>query len=58
MATIGFLQYITPTMHFLIAVVLYREPFTAAGLVSFGFIWLGLVVYSLDAWLVIRRLGQ
>jgi len=55
MATIGFLQYITPTMHFLIAVVLYHEPFTASGLVSFGFIWLGLLIYSLDAWLGVRR---
>jgi len=55
MATIGFLQYITPSLHFLIAVVLYREPFTAAALASFGFIWLGLAVYSLDAWLGIRR---
>jgi len=55
LATIGFLQYITPTMHFLIAVVLYREPFTASGLASFGFIWLGLLIYSLDAWLGVRR---
>jgi len=55
MATIGFLQYITPSLHFLIAVVLYREPFTAAALASFGFIWLGLLIYSLDAWLGVRR---
>ena len=54
LATIGFLQYLTPTLHFLIAVVLYREPFTAANLASFGFIWLGLVLYSLNALRMVR----
>jgi len=55
MATIGFLQYITPTMHFLIAVVIYREPFKLSSLVSFGFIWLGLLLYSLDALRGVRQ---
>lgn len=54
LATIGFLQYITPTMHFLVAVVLYREPFTVASLASFAFIWLGLLLYSLDALKTVR----
>ncbi len=49
LATIGFLQYLTPTMHFLIAVAFYREPFTTANMASFGFIWLGLGLYSLHA---------
>jgi chloramphenicol-sensitive protein RarD len=50
LATIGFLQYITPTMHFLLAVIVYGEPFTSAHLASFLCIWAGLVVYSWDAW--------
>ena len=58
MATIGFLQYITPTMHFLIAVVIYREPFKLSSLVSFGFIWLGLMLYSLDALQGVQDLQQ
>jgi chloramphenicol-sensitive protein RarD len=49
LATIGFLQYITPSLHFVLAVVLYREPFTAGHLVSFLFIWTGLAIYSADA---------
>jgi chloramphenicol-sensitive protein RarD len=57
LATIGFLQYLTPTMHFLIAVVLYREPFTAANLASFAFIWLGLLLYSLNALKMARSIG-
>jgi chloramphenicol-sensitive protein RarD len=50
LATIGFLQYITPTMHFLLAVMVYGEPFTLSHLSSFLLIWIGLVCYSVDAW--------
>ena len=49
LATIGFLQYITPTMHFLLAVLLYKEPFTQAHLACFLLIWAGLCCYSYDA---------
>ena len=54
MATIGFLQYITPSLHFLLAVLLYREPFTAGNLFSFVLIWLALALYSVDAARAIR----
>lgn len=53
LATIGFLQYITPTMHFLLAVLLYKEPFTRAHLICFVLIWAGLCCYSYDA---VRRI--
>jgi chloramphenicol-sensitive protein RarD len=49
-ATVGILQYITPTLHFLLAVVAYREPFTTPHLVCFGCIWTALVIYSVDSW--------
>ena len=49
LSTIGFLQYITPTMHFLLAVLLYKEPFSAAHMVSFALIWGALIIYSIDA---------
>ncbi|HKJ05337.1 MAG TPA: EamA family transporter RarD [Geopsychrobacteraceae bacterium] len=47
--TIGFLQYITPSLHFVWAVGLYREPFSHGHLISFLFIWVGLGIYSVDA---------
>jgi len=50
LATIGFLQYLTPTLHFLLAVLIYKEPFTKAHLASFLFIWSGLCCYSYDAY--------
>lgn len=55
LATIGFLQYITPTFHFLLAVLLYKEPFTQTHLGSFLFIWGGLCCYSYDAWLGVKE---
>jgi len=58
LATIGFLQYLTPTLHFLLAVLLYREPFTQAHLTSFLFIWSGLCCYSFDTWQGVRARKQ
>lgn len=58
LATIGFLQYLTPTLHFLLAVLLYREPFTRAHLFSFLLIWSGLCCYSYDAWRGMREARQ
>jgi chloramphenicol-sensitive protein RarD len=54
MATIGFLQYITPTLHFLLAVLAYNEPFTLSHLGSFALIWIGLCCYSADAYRAMR----
>lgn len=54
LATIGFLQYLTPTLHFLLAVVVYGEPFTLHHLFSFVLIWSGLCCYSVDAWLSMK----
>lgn len=49
LATIGFLQYITPSLHFILAVGLYGEPFSRGNLISFLSIWAGLGLYSWDA---------
>src|SRR5688572_27084689 len=48
MATLGFMQFVAPTCQLLLAVLAFREPFTRWHLVSFGLIWAGLVLYSLD----------
>ena len=54
LSTVGLIQYLTPTLQFLLAVALYREPFTAIHLAAFGCIWLALALYSADAWLGYR----
>jgi len=49
LTTVGFLQYIGPTLQFIIGIIL-GEIFTFAHAVSFGLIWIALVVFSWDAW--------
>lgn len=46
LSTIGILQYIAPTMIFLTAVLIFKEPFGGVRLIAFPMIWLALVVYS------------
>ena len=53
--TLGFLQYIAPTLVVLQAVWLFGEHFEPSKLLTFALIWAGLLVYSVDAWLSIRR---
>jgi len=48
LSTIGFLQYLGPTGQFGLAVGVYGEAFSREQLVAFGFIWVGLAVFSVD----------
>ncbi|ARU86940.1 EamA family transporter RarD [Pseudomonas sp. M30-35] len=53
--TLGFLQYLAPTLVLLQAIFLFGEHFDSSKLLAFICIWAGLVIYSVDAWLTIRR---
>ncbi|NKK65603.1 EamA family transporter RarD [Rhizobium leguminosarum bv. viciae] len=46
LSTIGIMQYIAPTMIFLIAVFVFHEPFGTARMIAFPLIWAGLFLYS------------
>lgn len=48
LSTLGILQYITPTIAFLLGVFVYNEYFSANMLITFILIWTGLVIYSVD----------
>jgi chloramphenicol-sensitive protein RarD len=48
LSVIGILQYISPTIQFLLGVFVVREPFTKTQLSGFILVWLGLVVFGLD----------
>lgn len=54
-STLGFLQYITPTLLLALAVLVYKEPFPADRQLAFFCIWAGLAVYSYDAWRIMRK---
>ena len=49
LSTIGFLQYIAPSIALVIAVTMYGEKFTSAHAVTFGLIWLALGLISWEA---------
>ena len=44
-STLGMLQFLAPTLQFLIAVLLYNEPFTSAHAIAFVAIWTALALY-------------
>jgi len=48
LSTIGILQYIAPTMIFLIAVFVFGEEFDGARMIAFPMIWAALVIYSMS----------
>ena len=54
-ATMSLLQYLSPTLQFLLAVLLWNETFTGAHAVAFAFIWAALIVYSWTSWQAVRR---
>lgn len=53
--TLGFLQYIGPTLVLLLAVWVFGEHLSTATLTTFAFIWAGLAIYSVDIWLKSRK---
>jgi chloramphenicol-sensitive protein RarD len=48
LSTVGIVQYIGPTLQFLIGVLVFREPFTATRAVGFVLIWTALGIYAAD----------
>ncbi len=46
LTVVGLLQYIAPTLQFLVGVLVFREPFNAEQLVGFALIWAGLAVFA------------
>jgi len=55
LTTLGFIQYLTPTLHFLLAVVAFGEPFSRAQVISFACIWTAVALYSIDSLRATRR---
>ena len=58
LSTIAIMQYIAPTMIFLTAVFVFKEPFGTARAVAFPLIWAALIVYSWSMMRQARRLRR
>jgi chloramphenicol-sensitive protein RarD len=48
LSTLGFIQFVNPTLQFLSGVVLFRETFPRRNLICFAFIWAAAVLYCLS----------
>jgi chloramphenicol-sensitive protein RarD len=48
-STVGFIQYLTPSIQLIIGVYLYQEPFTTTHSITFGLIWTGLVIFAINS---------
>ncbi|MCG9697790.1 EamA family transporter RarD [Shewanella sp. Isolate11] len=55
LSMLGFFQYIGPSIMFILAVMLFNEPFDLEKGITFAFIWSALMVFSLDMGLNSRR---
>jgi chloramphenicol-sensitive protein RarD len=49
LSTLGLLQYLTPTIQFLIGVLFYGEPMPPSRLAGFALVWIALLIFMLDA---------
>lgn len=61
LSMLGLLQYIAPTLQFLIGVYIYSEPFDTTRLIGFVIIWIALAVYMIDnivRWRNGNRIGE
>jgi chloramphenicol-sensitive protein RarD len=56
LSTIGILQYVAPTLQFLIGVFIYHEPFTTERLIGFSIIWTALIIFSVESLLHQRHI--
>jgi len=49
LSTMGFLQYVGPTLQFLVALLVFHEPLDHSKILSFGLCWLAIAVYVADS---------
>lgn len=55
LSLMGILQYISPSMQFLLGVLVYRESFSFAQMVGFGLVWAALIIFGIEGMLSRRR---
>jgi chloramphenicol-sensitive protein RarD len=58
MTTLGFLQYLAPSITLLVATLLMGEPFTRTDAITFGFVWSALALVGLESQVARGRLRR
>ncbi|MBU2611446.1 MAG: EamA family transporter RarD, partial [Chloroflexi bacterium] len=54
LSLVGILQYIAPTLQFLLGVLVYHEPFDQAHFIGFGIVWAALIIFGVEGFLAHR----
>ncbi|CAK4086377.1 unnamed protein product [Aphanomyces euteiches] len=57
-ALFGILQYISPTLNFLIGIFVYHEPFSTTKLIGFILVWIALAIFAVDSIVASRAKPQ
>jgi chloramphenicol-sensitive protein RarD len=55
---VGLLQYIAPTLQFIIGVFIYKEPFSHEQLIGFGIVWTALIIFLVENYLATRTSAE
>ncbi|HEY5728411.1 MAG TPA: hypothetical protein VIS72_00055, partial [Anaerolineales bacterium] len=53
---VGLLQYIAPTIQFLIGVFIYKEAFDFSRFIGFGIVWVALIIFAVENYMANRVL--
>ncbi|SDK93316.1 EamA family transporter RarD [Natronincola ferrireducens] len=58
LSMVGFAQYISPTISLFLGIFVFKEEFTLIHFFSFGFIWCGLIIYSLSQVRMLKKIPR
>lgn len=58
LTVVGLLQYIAPTLQFLLGVLVYKEPFDQTHLIGFSIIWIALFIFWVESYMVHRAASE
>jgi len=50
LSTVGFMQFLAPTLNFFMGVFIFREAFPSHNFIVFGFIWIAVILYVISLW--------
>jgi chloramphenicol-sensitive protein RarD len=50
LSTMGILQYLTPSLQFLLAVAVFKEPFSIVQLISFVCVWTAVAIFTIGSY--------
>jgi len=54
LALLGVLQYIAPTLQFLLGVLVYKEAFSHTQLIGYGLVWVALFIFGIEGYIAHR----